>query len=633
MNRLKRPISFLLMLLLLLSAAAAAPIAADASSGWSYEYTSDHEGIKITGLTGSDAEVVIPSTIEGLPVKIIDYGVFMNNTAVEAVTIPSGVTHIGYEVFKGCSNLKSISIPDTVTSIGDAFVNCTSLEEIVIPPSVTSIHSEMFNGCSNLKKLTINGGLLAYTDMTTVTDLTVTGTEIALGNYKKWTSLQKVTISDSVTSIGQGAFEDLTNLTSVTIGSGVTTIGPFAFDRCTALTSITIPSSVTSLGQTFSGCTGLVTADIQANITSITYNMFSNCTNLKNVTIPETVTEIKGSAFEGCNNITHLTIPKKIYNMPDILLSNVTDLTITGTTEGATIGQFSFQNRTNLQRVTVQGNVTEVEYAAFEGCTNLTSVILGSNVNTVAVAFSGCSSLKSLTILNRNASINSNNARGTNLPNDNFTLYGYIGSTTESFSSKNAYNKQFNFVPVFDTNTGDGSEPASLDDKMTVEDDGNQFGLNLDSYNIIELLGVQEKTDAGTNNMRFVAVINQGLVAQISAQDGDITDYGFVIAKCSETSTSSASDDIETVTKGAVNTTCCSCAGTSNNICGDYGIYDDTTTKYKYVTLAVNDVPDNQGFVVRFYVETSSGKTYYANYNSVYTGCATSYSNFAQLKA
>jgi hypothetical protein len=81
-----------------------------------------------------------------------------------------------------------------------------------------------------------------------------------MGNYVFYgcTSLESITIPDSVTSIGSWTFYNCTSLTSVTIGDSVTSIGADAFSGCTSLTSVTIPDSVTTIGSyAFSDCTGL----------------------------------------------------------------------------------------------------------------------------------------------------------------------------------------------------------------------------------------------------------------------------------------------------------------------------------------------------------------------------------------
>ena len=57
-----------------------------------------------------------------------------------SITIPVGVTSIGYAAFSGCSSLTSITIPAGVTKIGNwAFTNCSGLTSVTIPESVTGI--------------------------------------------------------------------------------------------------------------------------------------------------------------------------------------------------------------------------------------------------------------------------------------------------------------------------------------------------------------------------------------------------------------------------------------------------------------------------------------------------------------
>ena len=51
-----------------------------------------------------------------------------------------------------------------------------------------------------------------------------------------------------VTRIGDAAFQNCTSLESVTIPESVTSIGNYAFNYCTYLTSVTIPEGVTSIG-------------------------------------------------------------------------------------------------------------------------------------------------------------------------------------------------------------------------------------------------------------------------------------------------------------------------------------------------------------------------------------------------
>ncbi|MCL2245048.1 MAG: leucine-rich repeat domain-containing protein, partial [Treponema sp.] len=103
----------------------------------------------------------------------------IRNSSLISITIPEGVTSIGYNAFSGCNSLTSITIPSSVMSIGDyAFYGCSNLTSIIIPSSVTSIGNYAFASCS---------------------------------------SLTSITIPSSVTSIGEGAFVSCSSLTSITI--------------------------------------------------------------------------------------------------------------------------------------------------------------------------------------------------------------------------------------------------------------------------------------------------------------------------------------------------------------------------------------------------------------------------------
>jgi len=84
-------------------------------------YTTNNGTITITGYTGSNGDLTIPDTINGLP-----------------------VTSIGDEAFDGCG-LTSATIPDSVTSVGEfAFANNLFLATVYIGSCVTNIGDRAF---------------------------------------------------------------------------------------------------------------------------------------------------------------------------------------------------------------------------------------------------------------------------------------------------------------------------------------------------------------------------------------------------------------------------------------------------------------------------------------------------------
>ena len=82
----------------------------------------------ITGYSGSEKVVNIPSNIGGVEVKVIGENAFKNNTDIETVIIPEGVNSIEDFAFYKCTGLKYVSIPESVTSVSeDGFYRCGAL--------------------------------------------------------------------------------------------------------------------------------------------------------------------------------------------------------------------------------------------------------------------------------------------------------------------------------------------------------------------------------------------------------------------------------------------------------------------------------------------------------------------------
>jgi len=191
--------------------------------------------ITITGYIGSDSNVIIPATTNGLPVTSI-YDSAFAYSALTSVTIPDSVTTIGNDAFAACFSLTNVTFGNGVTSIGDlAFAN-TALTSVTLPNSVTLIGDSAFNSCTNL------------------TD---------------------VTIPDSVLNIAAYTFEFCSGLTNVTIGYGVTFIDTDAFGYCSNLTQVIMPDNVISVeAGAFEGCSNLTSVYFEGNAPYFGYSIF-----------------------------------------------------------------------------------------------------------------------------------------------------------------------------------------------------------------------------------------------------------------------------------------------------------------------------------------------------------------------
>ena len=151
-----------------------------------FNYTIENGTVTITGYTGPGGEVVIPETIEGLPVTGIGRFAFHGRTTLTGVTIPASITSIGGSAFRDCTSLTGIIIPESVAAIGDnAFAGCTSLTGFTIPDSVIQLGIGTFASCSGLTNVTIGKGLASFNESSEFVGCTSLST-IAVSTRGTW---------------------------------------------------------------------------------------------------------------------------------------------------------------------------------------------------------------------------------------------------------------------------------------------------------------------------------------------------------------------------------------------------------------------------------------------------------------
>jgi hypothetical protein len=236
----------------------------------SYEgllYTNNGTTITITGYTGTNGLLTIPSAIDGLPVTSIGDSAFADSS-LQSLALPESLLSIGDRAFSGCLLLRGLTLPAGMTNIGAAaFEGCQSLPSLILPAGITAISDDAFHGCKLLPSLTIPG---------------------------------------TVATVGNNAFESCLGLTNLTLGSGVASLGVWAFAGCQNLTHLTIPASVTNIGPlAFSQAFGdlwfpsSTTLTLANGITDIGNAAFCGC-GATTMVIPASVTNIEADAFSFC---------------------------------------------------------------------------------------------------------------------------------------------------------------------------------------------------------------------------------------------------------------------------------------------------------------------------------------------
>lgn len=361
------------------------------SGDYEYELINGDTEVKITRYLGSDADVVIPDTIEGKPVATIDWHAFYQIESVESVTIPSSTSYVSAKAFQECWNmtaiyvnasnthlasldgvlythdLKSIiiyppgregayEVPSTTESIGyEAFAYCDKITSITIPDSVTNIQQRAFYSCGSLSSVTLGSGISVIDQWT----------------FAYCDSLTSITIPDSVTSIGSSAFISCASLVSVTIGSGVTSIGNNAFYYCSSITALDIPANVHTIGGgAFFGLSSLTSLTLNEGLVTIGDYAFISCTSLPTVEIPGSVTSIGDTTFANCRSMTAIEVDpaNSVYeSVGGVLFTE--DMTKLIKFPGGLDGNY-----------TVPDSVTSLGSRAFNACPLVNEVNIGAGV-------------------------------------------------------------------------------------------------------------------------------------------------------------------------------------------------------------------------------------------------------------
>lgn len=372
----------------LASAEGEASTVAESTASEYFEYTEVDGGVSITKYTGSDTEVVIPSTIDGKDVKTIGQSAFAGSKTLVSVVIPDGVTEIGSYAFSACSKLNSVTMPESLAKIGNyAFNECTNLVGIGIPSSVTTIGYYAFDDCSRLRNVELPSELENLGDYAfhncNIVGVTIPGTikTIGSGVFCGCDVLSEAIFSEGLTEIPRGIFDSCWNLEKVTIPSTIKTIGRSAFNGCFDLKTIYLPDGLENIGQfAFRACTSLETIDIPDTVTVIDYGAFSNCISLDNVVLPQGLTELGTEAFNYCKNLTSIVIPKNITCIYSDTFRGCISLTSVKLYQGVTnIGGNAFQGCTNLKEIYMPKTIVKIgdsyTNTAFDDCTNLTMYV------------------------------------------------------------------------------------------------------------------------------------------------------------------------------------------------------------------------------------------------------------------
>lgn len=248
-----------------------------------FAYTADGGEVTITDYIGTSEHVLIPDTIDGLPVTALGHRAFYEKT-VTTVVVPDSVTEIGAACFSGDNYLVSLKLPDGLKRLPPASLeSCMRLYDFDLPQSLEKIYSSVFEFNYYLTHLTLPSslteieqlnfiGLYGLQSLTLAEDnaafkldetngllMTADGTRL-LHCFSDISPAEEIILPEGVKIVDPFAFHYDYDVKRIVLPEGVETIGAMAFAMCPNLTEIVIPASVTDIGvmDGLEGRTGII---------------------------------------------------------------------------------------------------------------------------------------------------------------------------------------------------------------------------------------------------------------------------------------------------------------------------------------------------------------------------------------
>lgn len=151
-------------------------------------------------------------------------------------------------------------------------------------------------------------------------------------------------------------------------GKEVISIGSNAFSGAANITGVILPETIETIEYSaFSNCTSLKNVNL-GSINGMSFDAFSGCTALEEIKIPNTVVNSStGAPFRGCTNLRTITLEEGLTKIPMYLCAGtaIEEMTIPNSVE--IIAYEAFSNCTELKKITILDNVTSMGFTLSGG--------------------------------------------------------------------------------------------------------------------------------------------------------------------------------------------------------------------------------------------------------------------------
>ena len=481
-------------------------VAAGAESYGDYEYyVLDDQTLCIRSYTGKDKVVNIPEEIDGKKVGVIGEFTFLASD-VEIVNIPNSVTRLAGRCFHKCSNLREINIPESVSDIvGVPIIECPSVEQINVSEKnnyYRSVDDVLFSkDMSQLIYYPSNKAGDSYKVPDEVKEFSPCADNGAF-NYNQ--NLKSLTLNANINlsswNFPRSSFAYASKLEAIYVDSKnpyLTSDNGILYSKDKTIlvsyptncsqTRYIMPDNVSAMSENaFYGAKKLKEIQLSKKLEIRVYGVqfFLGCRNLENISVPESNNDfytVDGVLFrrrdsDGLDNLCLISypqnkkdskyeVPKTVKSIERSAFEGNTNLSTVIIPDNVTeIKLCAFMDCISLSKVVLPSNLKEISYSAFRNCSSLTDIDIPSSVTTVSIcAFYNCNALKNVTIPFNVTEIEYHaigySASDTSDTDDSqkingFKIYCYPGTVGEQYAKDNGFDYELLEIPTLAKVTG-----------------------------------------------------------------------------------------------------------------------------------------------------------------------------------
>ena len=319
-------------------------------------------------------QAVLPNSV-----KSLGSGAFSSCACLESLTLSSGLRELAGHVFEDCTSLAQIMIPSNIISIGDSCFQDAGLNTLTVYEETAAIADSAFAGCSHLTSLITDPGSQAEAYF----QARFPGIRVSHPGTEKKLKYE-IRNGACVISGYDGEPKDLVIPASID-GYPVVEIGTNAFKWCSSLETVTLPDTIRVIspgafqyaGSTAEGAPGFHAVNLNEGLVSIGYLAFCGDAQLKDVSIPSTVRVIDFSAFEKCGGLEDAVLPDKLESL----------------------GSYAFYE-SSLKNAVIPASIHTIPSYCFVNSALVSVTILGADVDFEGLVFDQCDQLKTVRFAN-----------------------------------------------------------------------------------------------------------------------------------------------------------------------------------------------------------------------------------------